>query len=220
MANEKISSFTTRTYAQLSNAALAAIPVVDANDNYSIVVNELFANFTNDGAGAGVYKSKSGNAVTLRSIAAGSSKVSVTESVSTIDVDVTEANLTHDNIGGILGLAKGGTGAALADPNADQILFWDDSDGAMEFLGLSSKLSITGNTMTVAEANIDLANCDNTNAQYFKNGNDTLQTGGIFVAAPSTVEIGSASVENNPDGTHVVEVSINGTLFKLLAILG
>lgn len=44
-------------------------------------------------------------------------------------------------------LADGGTGASLVDPNADRILFWDDSAGAVTWLSLGSSLSITGTTL-------------------------------------------------------------------------
>ncbi len=37
--------------------------------------------------------------------------------------------------------------AALADPNADRILFWDDSAGAYTYLTLGTNLSITGTTL-------------------------------------------------------------------------
>lgn len=37
--------------------------------------------------------------------------------------------------------------AALADPNADRLLFWDDSAGAYTFLTLGTNLSITGTTL-------------------------------------------------------------------------
>ncbi len=36
----------------------------------------------------------------------------------------------------------------LADPNVDQILFWDDSASAYAYLTVGSGLSITGTTMT------------------------------------------------------------------------
>jgi hypothetical protein len=49
---------------------------------------------------------------------------------------------------GTLPIANGGTGANLVDPNADRILFWDDSSGAMAFLTAGTGLSITGTTLT------------------------------------------------------------------------
>lgn len=48
-------------------------------------------------------------------------------------VQATNVDLTSD-VSGVLPLANGGTGVALTDPNADRILFWDDSAGSMEFL--------------------------------------------------------------------------------------
>lgn len=44
-------------------------------------------------------------------------------------------------------LADGGTGASLTDPNADRIMFWDDSAGAMTWLTPGTNLSITGTTL-------------------------------------------------------------------------
>jgi hypothetical protein len=45
-------------------------------------------------------------------------------------------------------LADGGTGASLADPNADRILFWDDSGGAVTWLAAGSGLAIDTTTIT------------------------------------------------------------------------
>ena len=46
-----------------------------------------------------------------------------------------------------LALANGGTGASLTDPNADRVLFWDDSAGAMTWLTMGTHLTITGTTL-------------------------------------------------------------------------
>lgn len=46
-------------------------------------------------------------------------------------------------------LADGGTGASLTDPNADRILFWDDSGGAVTWLTVGTGLAITTTTMAV-----------------------------------------------------------------------
>ena len=47
-------------------------------------------------------------------------------------------------------LADGGTGASLTDPNADRIMFWDDSAGAVAWLAPGTNLTITGTTLDAA----------------------------------------------------------------------
>lgn len=44
-------------------------------------------------------------------------------------------------------LADGGTGASLTDPNADRILFWDDSAGQVTWLTVGTGLTLTGTTL-------------------------------------------------------------------------
>lgn len=44
-------------------------------------------------------------------------------------------------------LADGGTGASLVDPNADRVMFWDDSAGAVTWLTMGTNLTITGTTL-------------------------------------------------------------------------
>lgn len=51
---------------------------------------------------------------------------------------------------GTLPLARGGTGASLVDPNADRIVFWDDSAGSTAFLEVGTGLSITGTTLSAS----------------------------------------------------------------------
>lgn len=67
---------------------------------------------------------------------------------------VTDVLSTDDyEPGGIdVALADGGTGASLADPNADRIFFWDDSAGATTWLEVGSGLSITGTTLSASGA--------------------------------------------------------------------
>lgn len=66
--------------------------------------------------GVGVFKQKTLFNLEFRGINAGSSRVSVTLDGpnNEIDVDVVEANLVLDSIGGTLSVAKGGTGATTA----------------------------------------------------------------------------------------------------------
>lgn len=50
---------------------------------------------------------------------------------------------------GTMELARGGTGASLADPNAHRFTFWDDTDNAMVFALLGTNLSYDAATNTV-----------------------------------------------------------------------
>lgn len=54
----------------------------------------------------------------------------------------------------VISLAKGGTGVALSDPNADRIMFWDDSAGVVDWLTLGTNLSITGTTLNASGGGI------------------------------------------------------------------
>lgn len=55
-------------------------------------------------------------------------------------------------------LADGGTGASLTDPNADRIMFWDDSQGAVDWLVMGAGLVTTGTTMVVGTATVAQVN--------------------------------------------------------------
>lgn len=59
-----------------------------------------------------------------------------------------EGNILYRAGGTDVPLADGGTGASLADPNADRIMFWDDSAGAVTWLEVSTGLSISGTQLT------------------------------------------------------------------------
>ena len=78
--------------------------------------------------------------------------------------------------------SKGQKGEAgflsLTDPNADKLVYWDDSDGAFEFIDTLSGLSISGSTLTA----------DVVNGASFNTGNGilTLQTA---VAPDITVDL-------------------------------
>ena len=66
--------------------------------------------------GTGVFKQKTGINLEFRGINAASTKLTavLNAATNTIDLDVSEANLTLTNIGGTLTIAKGGTGATTA----------------------------------------------------------------------------------------------------------
>ena len=76
----------------------------------------------------------------------------VTSAIQT-QLDAKQATITT------LALANGGTGAALVDPNADRIMFWDDSAGATAYLEPGGGMVISGTTIdvsgTVAAQNVN-----------------------------------------------------------------
>jgi len=49
-------------------------------------------------------------------------------------------------------LADGGTGASLTDPNADRIMFWDDSGGAVTWLTATTGLEISTTSLQMTAA--------------------------------------------------------------------
>ena len=86
-----------------------------------------------------------GNVVTARSnLGLGSIATQAASSVA----------ITGGSIAGItdLALADGGTGTSLADPNADRIMFWDDSAGQVTWLTPGTGLSITDTTLNASSA--------------------------------------------------------------------
>lgn len=79
---------------------------------------------SNIGAGGvGIFKQKTGVDFELKKINAGSTKITITDDTgdNEIDIDVTEANLTLDSIGGTLGISKGGTGEVTQTPAFDAL---------------------------------------------------------------------------------------------------
>lgn len=55
------------------------------------------------------------------------------------------------HVGGTdVALADGGTGASLTDPEADRIMFWDDSAGSVAWLEAGSGLTITNTTIAAS----------------------------------------------------------------------
>jgi len=71
----------------------------------------------NVGAGAGWYQGKVGTTLNFKSIIAASSRLSITVNTNDLTLDVVEANLVLNNIGGTLSATKGGTGLTTTTQN-------------------------------------------------------------------------------------------------------
>lgn len=90
------------------------------------------------------------NAVTAAKVAADvatQAELDAHEADTTNVHGITDTSALYRSGGTDVALADGGTGASLADPNADRILFWDDSLGAVTWLQAGTGLTITGTTL-------------------------------------------------------------------------
>lgn len=113
--------------------------------------------------------------------------------------DITiEGNAVYRAGGTDVALADGGTGASLVDPNADRIMFWDDSAGQTTWLEVGSGLSITGTTLTASGGTGDvvgpasstdnaIVRFDGTTGKLVQNSSITIGDDGSFTAATGTI---------------------------------
>jgi hypothetical protein len=105
------------------------------------------------------------------------------------DVDLTS------QVTGNLPLANGGTGASLTDPEADRILFWDDSTGATRFLTVGSGLQISDTTLSSTDAGGTVTSV------AVSGGTTGLTTSGGPITGSGTITIaGTLAVANGGTG--------------------
>lgn len=108
--------------------------------------------------------------------------------------------------GADLSLANGGTGASLTDPNADRILFWDDSVGAVTWLATGTGLSISGTTLS-ATNNGTVTSVGVSGTNITVTGSPITTSGTISISIPqavgtsSSVQFGSLGVGTAASGT-------------------
>ena len=116
--------------------AASAVPnCVDTGGNhlnYTAASNAFSCGTSGAGGGSGT--------VTSVDVSGGSTGLSFSGGPVTTAGTITAA--------GTLALGSGGTGAALADPNADRLMFWDDSAAATAYGKPGSGLSVSGTTFS------------------------------------------------------------------------
>lgn len=191
--------FTTYGNTQIFGANKSNLFVIGFDNANNNEFKYSLANFFPSVASAGgtsLFKDiTSDTQINLKGISVGSNKLSLTANTNDITLDVNEANLTLDNIGGTLGLAKGGTGKTLSAPSEDSIMFYDQSAGEMAWLSvnsLNSGLQIVDTEMTVA-AQLSAAYAKGTLLSKDASGNDSplsVGTNGYILKADSTTTTG------------------------------
>lgn len=126
---------------------------------------------------------------------------------------------TH--VSGTLPLANGGTGSALVDPGADRILFWDDSDGIVDWLIVGTGLAITNKTITAtgtgdvvgpgSATDEAIVRFDGTTGKLIQNSGATITDAGIATFV-NTLYFGadpSASIIGRGEWTAAPSTSLN-----------
>ena len=101
---------------------------------------------------------------------------------------------------GQLPLANGGTGANLVDPNADRILFWDDSAGSTAFLATGTGLTISGTTIS--------ADNNGTVTSVAASGGTGISVSGSPITSSGTLTITNTGVTSLSAGTGI---SVSGS---------
>jgi hypothetical protein len=106
---------------------------------------------------------------------------------------------------GIVPIANGGTGAVLTDPNADRIMFWDDSAGAVTWLVPSTGLAVSGTNLALSFLGIEALTDPNADRILFwdDSGGATawLQTGDGVEISTTTLQANIASQAEMETGT-------------------
>jgi hypothetical protein len=106
--------------------------------------------------------------------------------------------------------------AALADPNADRILFWDDSAGSYAYLAAGTGLTITGTTIAASgtgdvvgpgsATDNAVARFDTTTGKLLQNSSATVSDAGVATATGLT---GSGTASTAVAGAAMGSVSGN-----------
>ena len=112
--------------------------------------------------------------------------------------DITiEGNAVYRAGGTAVALADGGTGASLTDPNADRMMFWDDSAGAVTWLTPGTGLSITGTTINATSSGdvVGPASAtDNAAVRFDSTTGKLVQDSALLIGDTGSLTVSSGSI--------------------------
>ena len=94
--------------------------------------------------------------------------------------------------------------ASLTDPDADKLIFWDDSEGALKYLTIGTGLSLTGTEITATASATTWDNIGNPSAGGDVDFGSTVQT--LTLGTSGELRIGTSSnyMRYYYDGTDVI----------------
>lgn len=106
-------------------------------------------------------------------------------------------------------LADGGTGASLADPDADRIMFWDDSAGAVAWLTAGTGLTITGTTI---DATGGISGTISLGQVAYASGSNAIKGEAVFTYNETNDELSVRRVKTLSSATYaaIAETGVTG----------
>lgn len=130
-------------------------------------------------------------------------------------------SITDAYLSGAVGIAHGGLGAAFTDPNADRLMFWDDSAGAITGIATLTGAAISGTTLTINDVSCtDCLNATEIEDLYLLNNGDVgtgvFDFGGatsfeiVNGTAPTVDAIGEFALDTT-DNQFIIATSTNAT---------
>lgn len=174
-ARTYITGMTFDTYGHVQSITTGTETVVNTNTTYttSIPTSTTALRLTGSDASTDDITFTGGSNVTITRTSASELTIAATDTNTTytagtgLNLTSTTFSLSH------LGLES------LTDPNADRVLFWDDSAGATAWLTMGSNLAISGTTINATDTN------DYITGASFSGGTLTLTGGGSAGASVS-----------------------------------
>lgn len=183
--------------------------------------------------GVGLFKQKTGVDLEFKNVNAGSSKITVTDDMANneVDIDVAEANLTLDNLGGTLAISKGGTGATTASgartnldteqvisgrtltsatvATDDKVLIQDTSaSDALKTVTAQSIADLASGGGGVEVAQFAYRPTVGTNGDAFTSGAIRTATLNSTVVSQTWASISSNQLTLNTAGTYVIQIMV------------